>query len=164
MVSANDNGDTFCIQRHFRERIRRRGSSRSRGGALDSRRRNISVRQRSLGFSFLFCKQSTSQSRGVAYWREECGGRGSRAVGETAAMYVWQQQAINQLTVRKNCRKLLDIYGQRTQSPGGGGEQEREDEGRALSFDRSRPLSNTRECNKFCLPSMTLKDSRHCWP
>lgn len=82
------------------------------------------------------------------------------AVGETAAMYVWQQQAINQLTVQKNCRKLLDIYGQRTQSR----EEEWEDEGRALSFDRSRPLSNTSECNKFCLPSMTLKDSRHCWP
>lgn len=143
-----------------RRRRRWRGSN-SRGGALDSRRRNISVRQRSLGFSFLFCKQSTSQSRGVAYWRGE-GVFG--AVGETAAMYVWQQQAINQLTVQKNCRKLLDIYGQRTQSRGRGGEEEWEDEGRALSFDRSRPLSNTSECNKFCLPSMTLKDSRHCWP
>lgn len=96
------------------KRRRRWRGSNSRRGALDSRRRNISVRQRSLGFSFLFCKQSASQSRGVAYWR----GVGDGVVGETAAMYVWQQQAINQLTVQKNCRKLLDIYGQRTQSLG----------------------------------------------
>lgn len=54
-------------------------------------------------------------------------------------MYVWQQQAINQLTVQKNCRKLLDIYGQRTHK------ERKSRGGRALSFDRSRPLSNTSE-------------------
>lgn len=65
--------------------------------------------------AFPFCFANKAQAKAEALLTK--GGRGVfRAVGETAAMYVWQQQAINQLTVQKNCRKLLDIYGQRTQS------------------------------------------------
>lgn len=67
--------------------------------------------------AFPFCFANKAQAKAEALLNG--GGRGVfRAVGETAAMYVWQQQAINQLTVQKNCRKLLDIYGQRTQKRG----------------------------------------------
>lgn len=64
--------------------------------------------------SFPFCIANKAQAKAEALLTG--GGWVMGAVGETAAMYVWQQQAINQLTVQKNCRKLLDIYGQRTQS------------------------------------------------
>lgn len=72
-----------------------------------------------LAFPFCFAKKAQAKAEALLTGGRSVWGRGSRAVGETAAMYVWQQQAINQLTVQKNCRKLLDIYGQRTQSPGG---------------------------------------------
>lgn len=62
--------------------------------------RNILEAQRLLGFSF--CLPTKAEA-----WRGGWG-FGGLVTGD------WQQQAINQLTVQKNCRKLLDIYGQRT--------------------------------------------------
>lgn len=78
----------------------------------------------------------------------------------------WQQQAINQLTVQKNCRKLLDIYGQRTHKEkviGYVNDANDDDDGDDDANDEDdkdvpvpRPASIVQQ---VLLASMTLKDS-----